>query len=795
MAFLNASMMIGGLLIAVPFLIHLAMRRKPTVELFPALRFVRKKQVTNKRTLRFKQWLLLLLRSLLLAILVFALAGPSADRLVAGNWVIIGTVSLLILLVAVVLIAAVAEQVSRSMVVLITIVLLLLTGFDGLFVYSTLTNDESVLVGDEDAAVAAVLIFDNSPRMGYQQNDQTRLAAGQFIGDWLVRQLPNNSQIAVVDLAAQPHVFSQDINSAVHAIEQLQITYTPELLQTAIRSALELISTSELTRHEIYLFTDLAQSAWETIPESLSVALRAADVELFLVDVGLEQPDNVALGIAKLSGAVLTQHGSIDLIVNVQSIGHATQRTVTLKLENPDPTLPVITDGELQTPTTTKLAEQVVVFAASDVPIAQVLSFSLSSLTPGEHHGSLTLTGVDGLAIDDVRYFTVSVRPAWNILVVAPPDVPTRFFTEAIAPASERQMGHSPYRVKIVRNHNLISEELAAYTGVVFIDPAPLPKDLQQQLSEYVASGGSLGLFLGHNMELSTANAHADLIGGTLTRQWRADTGNFLEIRDGQHRSLRSFQTMPSSVPWAQFPIMRYWHLENLGVQTQTVMQFSQTRHPALTQRNHGKGIVLTLLTPISEPAQIVGRTSWNELVSGDDNWPYFLLINGIAETLVSTGESRFNYLAGETVHINNSTSTYPDRYQLFTPDADVQDTRVLAETIQIPFTQRPGAYRLKGIQDGPIVRGFSVNVPEQYSDLERLTPVALQRHLNGIDFQVARSRHEIEFGVRQRRVGQEFYPLLLILFATVFFLEHLMCNRFYGQQQATPPIEIQPEI
>jgi hypothetical protein len=794
-AFLNASMMIGGLLIAVPFLIHLAMRRKPTVELFPALRFVRKKQVTNKRTLRFKQWLLLLLRSLLLAILVFALAGPSADRLVAGNWVIIGTVSLLILLVAVVLIAAVAEQVSRSMVVLITIVLLLLTGFDGLFVYSTLTNDESVLVGDEDAAVAAVLIFDNSPRMGYQQNDQTRLAAGQFIGDWLVRQLPNDSQIAVIDLAAPPHVFSQDINSAVHAIEQLQITYTPELLQTAIRSALELISTSELTRHEVYLFTDLAKSAWETIPESLSVALRAADVELFLVDVGLEQPDNVALGIAKLSGAVLTQHGSIDLIVNVQSIGHATQRTVTLKLENPDPTLPVITDGELQTPTTTKLAEQVVVFPAADVPTAQVLSFSLSGLAPGEHHGSLTLTGVDGLAIDDVRYFTVSVRPAWNILVVAPPDVPTRFFTEAIAPASERQMGHSPYRVKIVRNHNLISEELAAYTGVVFIDPAPLPKDLQQQLSEYVASGGSLGLFLGHNMELSAANAHADLIGGTLTRQWRADTGNFLEIRDGQHRSLRSFQTMPSSVPWAQFPIMRYWHLENLGVQTQTVMQFSQTRHPALTQRNHGKGIVLTLLTPISEPAQIAGRTSWNELVSGDDNWPYFLLINGIAETLVSTGESRFNYLAGETVHISNSTTTYPDRYQLFTPDADVQDTRVLAETIQIPFTQRPGAYRLKGIQDGPIVRGFSVNVPEQYSDLERLTPVALQRHLNGIDFQVARSRHEIEFGVRQRRVGQEFYPLLLILFATVFFLEHLMCNRFYGQQQATPPIEIQPEI
>ena len=80
-------------------------------------------------------------------------------------------------------------------------------------------------------------------------------------------------------------------------------------------------------------------------------------------------------------------------------------------------------------------------------------------------------------------------------------------------------------------------------------------------------------------------------------------------------------------------------------------------------------------------------------------------------------------------------------------------------------------------------------------SDLKRLTSAALERRLNGIDFHVARSRDEIEFGVRQRRVGQEFYPLLLVLFAIVFFLEHLMSNRFYGQQQAVSPIEMQPEI
>ena len=78
---------------------------------------------------------------------------------------------------------------------------------------------------------------------------------------------------------------------------------------------------------------------------------------------------------------------------------------------------------------------------------------------------------------------------------------------------------------------------------------------------------------------------------------------------------------------------------------------------------------------------------------------------------------------------------------------------------------------------------------------MQRLSPAALERRLNGIDFQVARNQHEIEFGVRQRRVGQEFYPLLLVLFAIVFFLEHLMSNRFYGQQQTGPLVGIQSEI
>ena len=117
MAFLNSSLLFGGLLVALPLIIHLAMRRKPVPLLFPALRFVRQNQVANKRTLRMKQWLLLFLRCLLLAVLALAFTGPSADQTVAGNWIVIGIVSVAVILITVVSVAAMISRVTKTIVI------------------------------------------------------------------------------------------------------------------------------------------------------------------------------------------------------------------------------------------------------------------------------------------------------------------------------------------------------------------------------------------------------------------------------------------------------------------------------------------------------------------------------------------------------------------------------------------------------------------------------------------------------------------------------------------------------
>ena len=101
MTFLNASILIGAALVAIPVVLHLLMRRQPQLVTFPALRFVQQRRISNQRTLRLRHWLLLVARCLLIALLVLALAGPTVDLAKGGSSVTIGIIFLAFFLLAV----------------------------------------------------------------------------------------------------------------------------------------------------------------------------------------------------------------------------------------------------------------------------------------------------------------------------------------------------------------------------------------------------------------------------------------------------------------------------------------------------------------------------------------------------------------------------------------------------------------------------------------------------------------------------------------------------------------------
>src|SRR5687767_15869430 len=89
MAFVNFSLLAGGLLMALPVLLHLVMRQRPKQLVFPALRFIQQRKEANRRQLQLKHWLLLGLRCAAVLLAALALARPSVASGLGGSWVAI----------------------------------------------------------------------------------------------------------------------------------------------------------------------------------------------------------------------------------------------------------------------------------------------------------------------------------------------------------------------------------------------------------------------------------------------------------------------------------------------------------------------------------------------------------------------------------------------------------------------------------------------------------------------------------------------------------------------------------
>ena len=297
MAFVNLSLLLGGLLTAIPVVLHLIMRQQPKRLIFPAMQFLRQRRETNRRKLQLKHWLLLGLRCGAIVLLALAFARPSVLSAVAGQWMLIALVGVGVLVVGGLTTASIVQQKGKLLVGALTAITLVSVVAFVAMVVGSVNQNAGVLLGDEQAPVAAVMIFDTSPHMEYRYQNQTRSDVAQEMGNWLIGQFPPDSEVAVLDSRQSPAVFAVDLASARKAIDRLQVTEVSQTLPSVVLNGLSLLASSDRTRKEVYLFTDLASSAWQDPTGSLAKALESnASVLLYVVDVGVLEPSNAALG-------------------------------------------------------------------------------------------------------------------------------------------------------------------------------------------------------------------------------------------------------------------------------------------------------------------------------------------------------------------------------------------------------------------------------------------------------------------------------------------------------------------
>ena len=205
MAFLNPFFLFGLLAAGIPLVIHLWNRRRVVTIDFSSLIFITAAHRENARRFQLRQFLILLLRMAIIALIALALARP----------------------------------------------------------FLTL----GLPVASVRAKTDVVIVLDNSYSMAYQDINGVRFDKAKTLATDIIDTLRHGDRAALILMSDIPKpVFRQltpDIDSVTEAINDTETSYRTTNVQPSLELAHEILAESEQLNKEIYLVSDFARNGWE----------------------------------------------------------------------------------------------------------------------------------------------------------------------------------------------------------------------------------------------------------------------------------------------------------------------------------------------------------------------------------------------------------------------------------------------------------------------------------------------------------------------------------------------------
>ena len=400
-----------------------------------------------------------------------------------------------------------------------------------------------------------------------------------------------------------------------------------------MEEAVRLLGESDLPRKEVYVFTDLSRAAW---PGDAAAALQDGLVRLpgasvCLIDVGVKEPVNFALGEVRLSQQVLSNLGSLDVRSGhrLRRRGRRADRRTAAGGRRPARQTVALRPGE-----------------------SREVEFRVEGLKVGVHQGTVRIVGEDALAADNVRFFTVEVKPPWRVLVAAakPAQRSALFLTEALAPTLARKRGRARFDCRVVDVEELSRRPWEGYAAVCLLDPPPLEAAVWQAVGgirfRRARRGGLPRAATPGRSIPSTSRRRSGVAGqaaspGAAARRRRLPGPQPLRASRSSARSRRQ----ASAIPWDAFPVFRYWELERLAAGAGVVMPYLDGR-PALIERSVGNG---RTLRDDHAGLRFAPRRDRGTSCPPARPWPFVILVNQMTSYLVGGGQEQLNYFAGQT--------------------------------------------------------------------------------------------------------------------------------------------------
>lgn len=842
MTFLNASLLVGLLTAAIPVVVHLMSRREPRRIVFPATRFVKQRIASSRKRLQVRRWWLLAMRVLILVALAFALARPIVATTFSSAWFASGLFAVLgVGLLAMAGVARIRERLPGLGYALGGAALL--SWIAALAIAGVSAGSGPEVATREDLPVALALVLDNSIRS--LRNLSAYAPAGEATArgtgplrvidqirdeaNWILGRYPADSRIAVIDRSPRPAAFALDVASAARQIERTEPLALSRSLTERVEAAIRLVRSSELDRRIVVVVTDLTQQSFPAPEwESGRVAALLAEeppLRVQILDVGKDSDANLTLELPEISDATPPQMTPTAISIRLSGAGPRDTSEQDQKGEElpPDPTrpsgsaivelqiyesgapaaagLPLVRDSETVLPTLRDADRKT-------IPIVDGMARALLSVPPlevGTHHGVVRIVGGDDLEIDDVRYFTLQVRAAPSILMVSTDRASADVIAGALTAPRSPTDPMAEYRIEIAELLPSRREEYGNHDLIILVDPSPVSPAASSDLQAYLENGGNLVTLLGPAMAMDDRPSVETARGGFpegLVRRWRVPVpGTFLEVERPQHPSVAALAEIAGGVPWNAFRINQYWELAAREPAETVVIRYAGTEHPALLQRGNNHLILTTPLPALKEPAR-----AWNELFTGTDAWPAFLLTRGMIQSLVDQGWGARNLMItdvprfridpqgsasvnGNSVGSRAGKASVPDesigpnaftgdvQVQMFPPRGPVVPLRARDSWLTVGSVDWPGTYWVRG--EG-LSTGFSINLSPAQTDLTRLNRELLDTWLGPDLYDLIRERDSLLQVQGGGSPTRPLYGWLLVLGIAAFVIEQVIANRFY---------------
>lgn len=827
MTLLNSFALFAASAIVVPIVVHLRKRRKSTIVDWPAMQFLSKTLASRRRGLTLEEFLLLLLRCLIVLLFVLAMARPVIPAGQTLRW------SLVVLLLMVGLASLVggftaAKTRSRKTLAFLVAALMMIVAVSFM---NPRTAPLDSWGSDRDVAI----VIDGSSTMANTEHfEQAVQKATQ-----LVRQLSGESTVSIILAGPIPQTIEgspfRNLRSAEQRLGKLHPTHGGNDLSQAIELAKTAVSKGRSDRKQVVVFTDNQLRTWESVADAAppvpvvtqaeaetqnnesdsasSDEKKPADSTIHFAAHVAQLPENasnISVNSVTVKSSVPTIHRPIPCEVEITNHGTKTVRDIPLSL---------LMDGKLAA---TEIIPQLEQGATRTVRFTPTISNAGSRVIEAK------VTVDDAMPDDNAAASVVSVISCIRILVLNgntfanKTEQSATFAQLALDPQSLKRavpgdakgtgatMESRPIQLCTVDINDLTSvEQLDEFAVVLLCDVPRLNKDSSDRLTRYVHNGGRLWVVPQESADIDFYN------NWTVVDESSKEYVSVLPCQLLEHSTLASgtgngdgadlsLASETSSIPWLkelfergehdlfELKVSAYWKLKPHG--TSVIPLRLSSDDPLFAEHTVGQGRVLLQAIPLTtNSSNLISRVSFPVLMH---LWAQSLA-NGKSPVLniAPTASATIELARPDDETTADST---PTNLTLVSPDSDISDSDISNRPVEVAWasgtglvdagaTISPGVYHVIDPHFSTPLQSFSVLRDAGESDFSIASEAKRNELAAAFGFQWFQEIDELTSPGITTDGGREIWKLLAFIVLWLLAAESLLIRWIRSRRRVEP--------